>query len=34
MLVGAGAHLDHVGQEEGCTLLQLGDVRPAHHQFG
>lgn len=33
MLVGARAHFDHIRQEEGGTLLQLGDISPAHHQF-
>lgn len=33
VLVGAGADLDRVGQEEGGALLQLRDIRPAHHQF-
>lgn len=34
VLVDAGAHLDCIGQQESGAFFQLGDICPAHHQFG
>ena len=34
VVVGARAHADHIRQQQRGDLLQLRDVRPAHHQLG